>query len=64
VRASRAHDHSPDGRNVDTAAMLATGSSVGIDVVVTAAVLLGPLLAIAIFWFGLRNARRHDEQSR
>ena len=44
--------------------MLATGSSIGIDVVVTAAVLLGPLLAIAIFWFGLRNARRHDEQSR
>jgi hypothetical protein len=44
------------------AAMLASGNAVAMDVVVTVAVLLGPLLAIAIFWFGLRHARRHDEQ--
>jgi hypothetical protein len=39
-----------------------TASNVAVDVVVTAAVILGPLLAIAIFWLGLRNARKHDEQ--
>jgi hypothetical protein len=24
------------------------------------ATLLGPILAIGIYWFGLRNARKHD----
>jgi hypothetical protein len=47
---------------VNTGAMVATGSNVTVDVVVTVAVIVGPLLAIGIFWLGLRNARKHDEQ--
>jgi hypothetical protein len=43
--------------------MLAAGSDTAVNVVVIAAVLLAPLLAIAIFWIGLRHARRHDEQN-
>jgi hypothetical protein len=27
---------------------------------VAAAAFIGPVLAIAIFWFGLRHARKHD----
>jgi hypothetical protein len=27
---------------------------------VLAAVFLGPLLAVAIFWLGIRHARKHD----
>ena len=42
--------------------MVASGSGIAFEVVVAAAVLLGPLVAIAIFWFGLRSARRHDER--
>ena len=30
------------------------------NVIVAAAALVGPLLAIGIFWFGLRHARKHD----
>ena len=40
--------------------MLGAGSDVAINALVIAAVLVGPLLAIAIFWFGLRHARKHD----
>jgi hypothetical protein len=42
--------------------MLATGSDAAMNVVVGAAVLLGPLLAVAIYWVGIRHARRHDRQ--
>jgi hypothetical protein len=28
--------------------------------VVAAAALIGPILAIGIYWFGLRHARKHD----
>jgi hypothetical protein len=40
--------------------MLAAGSDVAINAVVIAAVAIGPLLAIAIFWLGIRHARKHD----
>jgi hypothetical protein len=40
-------------------AMLATNDT-AMNVVVAGAALVGPLLAIAIFWFGLRHARKHD----
>ena len=45
---------------VDTGAMLAAGSDVAVNAVVLAAVFLGPLLAVAIFWLGIRHARKHD----
>jgi hypothetical protein len=44
------------------AGTMLAGSNIGVDVVVTAAVILGPLAAIAIFWIGLRSARKHDER--
>jgi hypothetical protein len=28
--------------------------------IVGAAVLIGPILVIGIYWFGLRHARKHD----
>ena len=42
--------------------MVAAGSGIAVDVFVTAALLFGPLLAVAIYWFGLRSARKHDER--
>ena len=42
--------------------MLAAGSDVAINAVVIAAVVLGPVLAIVIFWLGIRHARKHDGQ--
>jgi len=44
--------------------MLAAGSDAAVNAIVVAAVVLGPLVAIAIFWLGLRHARKHDEQDR
>jgi high-affinity Fe2+/Pb2+ permease len=45
---------------IDTVpSMLATNDS-AMNVIVVAAAVVGPLLAIAIFWFGLRHARKHD----
>jgi hypothetical protein len=41
--------------------MLAAGSDTAMNAVVIAGVLLGPVLAGAIFWFGLRHSRKHDE---
>jgi hypothetical protein len=35
-----------------------------LNIVFGAMAILGPVAAIAIFWFGLRSARRHDEQNR
>jgi hypothetical protein len=43
--------------------MLAAGSDTAMNAVVIAAVFLGPVFAIAIFWFGFRHARRHDRQN-
>ena len=43
--------------------MLAAGSGVALNAIVIAAVALGPLLAIAILWLGIRHARRHDGQN-
>jgi hypothetical protein len=42
--------------------MLIAGSDIAVDVVVGATVIFAPLAALAIYWFGLRSARRHDEQ--
>jgi hypothetical protein len=41
--------------------MLGGSSSTATVVVLLGASFLGPVLAIAIYWFGLRSARRHDE---
>jgi hypothetical protein len=41
---------------------LASGSQLGVDIVILLAVIAGPLIAGAIYWFGLRSARRHDAQ--
>jgi hypothetical protein len=43
--------------------VLAAGSDVAVNAIVVAAVVLGPLLAIAIFWLGLRHARRADQST-
>jgi hypothetical protein len=43
--------------------MLVAGSDAVVNAIVVAAVIAGPLVAIAIFWFGLRHARKHDEQN-
>ena len=40
--------------------MLAAANDAAMNALVVAAVFAGPLLAVAIFWFGLRSARRHD----
>jgi len=40
--------------------MLGMTSNEAMNVVFGAAAVVGPILAIAIFWFGLRSARRHD----
>ena len=32
------------------------------NAVVVAAALAGPLLAVAIYWFGFRHARKHDDE--
>jgi hypothetical protein len=42
--------------------MVVAGSDMAVNVFVGAVVLFAPLAAIAIFWFGLRSARRHDEK--
>jgi len=34
-----------------------------LNVIFLAMAILGPIAAIAIFWFGLRSARRHDERN-
>jgi hypothetical protein len=41
--------------------MLGASSSAATTVVLLAASFLGPILAIAIYWFGMRSARRHDQ---
>jgi hypothetical protein len=41
--------------------MLAS-SATALSVVFLLMAILGPIAAIAIFWFGLRSARRHDER--
>jgi hypothetical protein len=35
-------------------------NDIAMNIVVGVAVVAAPLLAIAIFWFGLRHARKHD----
>jgi hypothetical protein len=35
-------------------------NDIALNIVVGVAVVAAPLLAIAIFWFGLRHARKHD----
>ena len=40
--------------------MLGAANDGVMNALVVAAVFAGPLLAVAIFWFGLRSARRHD----
>lgn len=42
--------------------MLANAGNTAMDAIVIAAVVLGPLVAVAIVVFGLRHARRHDAQ--
>ena len=32
------------------------------NAIVVAAALAGPLLAVAIYWFGFRHARKHDDE--
>lgn len=39
--------------------MLAANEN-AMNFIVAAAALVGPLLAVGIFWFGLRHARKHD----
>jgi hypothetical protein len=39
--------------------MLVAGDS-AVNVNVVAATLLGPLLAVALYWLGFRHARKHD----
>jgi hypothetical protein len=41
--------------------VLGASSETATTVVLVAASFLGPILAIAIYWFGIRSARRHDE---
>jgi hypothetical protein len=41
--------------------MLAS-SATALSVVIVLAAILGPVIAVGIFWFGLRSARRHDER--
>jgi cbb3-type cytochrome oxidase subunit 3 len=40
--------------------MLASTNNDAMNATVAAAAVVGPLLAIAIFWFGLRSGRKHD----
>jgi hypothetical protein len=40
--------------------MLVASNDAAMNALVVAAVFAGPFLAVAIFWFGLRSARRHD----
>jgi len=40
--------------------MLGATNNSAMNLVVVAAAVVGPLLAIAIFWIGLRSARKHD----
>jgi hypothetical protein len=40
--------------------MLGASSGTATTVVLLSASFLGPILAIAIYWFGMRSARRHD----
>jgi hypothetical protein len=35
-----------------------------LSIVFLVVAIMGPIAAIAIFWFGLRSARRHDERNR
>jgi hypothetical protein len=41
--------------------MLGATNDAAMNALVVAAVFAGPLVAVAIFWFGLRSARRHDQ---
>jgi hypothetical protein len=43
--------------------MLAS-SATALSIVFLAVAILGPVIAVAIYWFGLRSARRHDDQNR
>jgi hypothetical protein len=48
---------------MDDVELLAAGSDTAVNVIVIAAVVLGPVLAVAIVWLGLRHARKHDEEN-
>jgi hypothetical protein len=48
-------------RRAYTGRMLGASSGTATTVVLLGASLLGPVLAIAIYWFGIRSARRHDQ---
>jgi hypothetical protein len=41
--------------------MLGMTSNSAMNIVFAGAAVVGPIVAIAIFWFGLRSARRHDQ---
>lgn len=41
--------------------MLGASNQTATTVVLLGASLLGPILAVAIYWFGIRSARRHDQ---
>jgi uncharacterized integral membrane protein len=43
---------------------MAASSNLPLNVVFLVVAIMGPVVAIAIFWFGLRSARKHDEQNR
>jgi len=40
------------------------GAGTTLNIVILLVAVLGPVVAIGIFWFGLRSARRHDERHR
>ncbi|HVA29881.1 MAG TPA: hypothetical protein VMU58_01305 [Gaiellaceae bacterium] len=42
---------------------VAASAGIVMNVVILAAVILGPVVSIAIFWLGIRSARRHDERN-
>ena len=42
--------------------IVASGNEIGVDIVVLGSCIIGPLIAGAIYWFGIRSARRHDAQ--
>jgi hypothetical protein len=45
---------------MDTLQSMLAANDNAMNVIVVAAAIVGPLLAVAIFWFGLRHARKHD----
>jgi hypothetical protein len=43
---------------------MVASSATALSVVFLLVAILGPVIAVGIYWFGMRSARRHDENHR